>query len=193
MTRTQTGFHLKRIPAIAITAFALTGSLTLPEAFSSKALANPSMVEFRWDDTGTYKKLYYTQSSRTKRDRSTYYLIMKKRDRKNATLKLSLTIPKYFDATITPKKLSLCKVMVGGMLERTKCKENIPAVFEVNNDNTSIEVFPDEPIPARESIALVMKIFNPSRAGMFQINVTSQTPGDLPISSYIGSWNIDID
>ena len=37
-----------------------------------------------------------------------------------------------------------------------------------------------------------MKIFNPSKQGMFQINALSQSPGDMPISRYIGSWSIDI-
>ena len=83
---------------------------------------------------------------------------------------------------------------MGGMLEKTRCIEKIPAVFEVNKDEkTSISVFPNQPIPAdKEGYAVVMKIFNPSKAGMFQVNALSQSPGDMPISRYIGSWNLDI-
>ena len=98
------------------------------------------------------------------------------------------------DSTIKPKKLALCRIHVGGMLERTKCKEKIPAVFEVNKDkNISIEVFPNQPIPVdKNGYAVVMRIFNPSKPGMFQVNALSQSPGDMPISRYMGSWSVDI-
>ena len=78
------------------------------------------------------------------------------------------------------------------MLSRTKCIEKIPAVFEVNQTQTSIDVFPDQPIPVGESYAVVMKIFNPNQSGMFQFNALGQPPGDIPISRYLGSWSIDI-
>ena len=152
------------------------------------------MLEFRWEEDRNYKKLYYVQTSKERRDRSTYYLVMKPKDRQTAILKLTINFPKHFNANITPRKLSLCKIKMGGMSQRTKCKEKIPAVFEVNNEEkTSIEVFPTQPIPAnKEGYAVVMKIFNPSKSGMFQVNALSLSPGDLPISRYIGSWNLDI-
>tara|TARA_Y100001968_G_scaffold164913_1_gene150939 strand:- start:879 stop:1244 length:366 start_codon:yes stop_codon:yes gene_type:complete len=121
---------------------------------------------------------------------------MKKRDRRNATLKLSIKFPRTFAATIKEKNLSFCKVSIGGMTERTKCKENIPSVFEVSKNKQGameIEVFPNNPVPAGEHIAVVMKIFNPRSRGMHIVNGISQTPGDLPISSYIGSWSLDIE
>ena len=83
---------------------------------------------------------------------------------------------------------------LGGMLEKTKCIETVPAVFEVDSKQTSIDVFPDRPIPTDDSsFAVVMKIFNPDKRGMYQFNALGQSPGELPISGYIGSWNIDID
>ena len=151
-----------------------------------------SLVEFRWDDSGNYKKLYFWQSSSDKRDRATYFLTIREKDRNAAILKLSITIPDYFDAKINPKKLSLCKLQLGGMLSKTKCIEKIPAVFEVAKDNSEIDIFPDQPIPAEGHFALVMKIFNPSTAGMFQFNALAQAPGDVPMAGYLGSWNIDI-
>ena len=83
---------------------------------------------------------------------------------------------------------------LGGMLEKTKCIEDIPAVFEVDSKQTSIDVFPDRPIPAdNTSFAVVMKIFNPDKSGMYQFNALAQAPGDVPMAGYMGSWNIDID
>ena len=118
--------------------------------------------------------------------------MLKPNDRKTAILKLSITVPDYFDANIPTKKLKLCKITLGGMLSRTKCIEKIPAVFEINKSQTNIDVFPDKPIPLGESYAVVMKIFNPTQSGMFQFNALGQPPGDIPITRYIGSWSIDV-
>tara|TARA_B100000700_G_C14933656_1_gene803159 strand:- start:308 stop:976 length:669 start_codon:yes stop_codon:yes gene_type:complete len=186
-----------RIPSITLALFAsgFMGVLIyIGNGLFSKANATPSLMEFRWEADDNYKKLYYFQSSRTKNDRATYYLVMKPKYRKFAFLKLSISLPKHFDSKITPKKLTLCKVQVGGMTEKTRCIEKLPAVFEVNKEQNKIEMFPNRPIPvSKEGYAVVMKIFNPSETGMFQLNASAQSPGDLPISSYIGSWSISID
>jgi len=162
--------------------------ITFKEAHSA-----PSLLEFRWDNSGNYKKLYYTQSSSEKRDRSTYYFVIRKKDRNTAILKLSVTVPEHFTSSIKTKKLKLCKVHLGSMLTRTKCKSTIPAIFEINKSQTSIEIFPDRPIPADDSYALVMKVFNPDKSGMFQFNALAQAPGKIALSRYLGSWIVDID
>ncbi len=183
----------KVITSIGLTIGIFNAPLIAQAILPKEALANPSFFEHRWQDTGNYRKLYYHQGSKGKRDRSTYYLVMRAKDRKTAILKLSINFPKHFDSTITPKKFSLCKVALGGMLERTRCTERLPAIVEVSKDQTKVEVFPEQPIPTTESYALVMKIFNPTKSGMFQLNALGQSPGDMPISRYIGSWSIDID
>ncbi|MFL0776822.1 MAG: hypothetical protein AB8A46_01290, partial [Prochlorococcus sp.] len=61
-----------------------------------QAQSTPALLEFRWDNSKDYRKLYYWQSSTAKRDRATYYLILKPQDRKTAILKLSIQIPDYF-------------------------------------------------------------------------------------------------
>jgi hypothetical protein len=78
------------------------------------------------------------------------------------------------------------------MLSRTRCKEQVPAIFEVSEDQTSIDVFPESPIPTGNTYAVVMKIFNPTKRGMFQFNALAQAPGDVPMGGYLGSWLIDI-
>ena len=118
--------------------------------------------------------------------------MLRKKDRKTAILKLSITVPSYFNTSIRPKNLSLCKMDMGGVLSRSKCKEVLPAVFEVNEKQTAIEVFPDTPIPTGGTYAVVMNVFNPSDPGMFQFNALAQAPGDVPISGYLGSWLVDI-
>ena len=197
MVLPPSNFHLKKIATTGLTVGLLGSLLTLEGISPHKAFSTPSMLEFRWEQDANYKKLYYYQSSKEKRARSTYYLVMKPKTRKTAILKLTINFPDHFDATIKTKKLSLCRIQMGGMLERTRCTEQIPAVFEVSagkkGEKTSINVFPNQPIPVdKQGYAVVMKIFNPSKAGMFQVNALSQSPGDMPISRYIGSWNLDI-
>ncbi len=160
--------------------------------FVKNAYSYPSLLEFRWENSRDYRKLYYKQGSKERRDRSTYYLVIKPNDRKTSILKLSVTVPEYFDANISSKKIHLCEATVGGMLAKTKCIKKLPAVIEVNKSQTNIDIFPDQPIPVGGTYAVVMKIFNPSRSGMFQFNALAQPPGDIPISRYIGSWSIDI-
>ena len=186
-------YPIRTLKGLFLSAGIIISSGVLSEVlFIKKAYSYPSLLEFRWENSTGYKKLYYSQSSKEKRDRSTYYLVLRPNDRKTAILKLNITVPDYFDANISPKKLSLCRVTLGGMLSRTKCIEKIPAVFEINEAQTSIDVFPDKPIPVGESYAVVMKIFNPNQSGMFQFNALGQPPGDIPVSRYLGSWSIDI-
>ena len=118
--------------------------------------------------------------------------MLKPNDRKISLLKLSISVPSYFNANISPKKLKLCQVNLGGMLSKTKCIDKIPAVFEVNKDQTNIDIFPDQPIPTEGSYAVVMKIFNPRKRGMFQFQAFSQNVGEIDISTYLGTWNIDV-
>jgi hypothetical protein len=81
----------------------------------------------------------------------------------------------------------------GGMMSRTRCKQDIPAVVEVTGDGTAIEIFPNTPVPVGGTIGVYMQIFNPFNAGMYQFNALAQAPGDVPISGYLGSWLIQID
>ncbi len=155
--------------------------------------ASPGFFEYQWDPEPGYKRLKYYQSSSERNERSTYYFFLKGKERKEDIEKLTIAVPDYFEAKIKTKKLSLCKVKVGGYTERTRCIENIPALIEVNNKQTIIEIFPEEPIPNnKDNYAVVMKIFNPRNRGMFQFRALSQKGGDIPISTYIGTWNIDV-
>ena len=174
----------------------LLGAAPLAELLSPapvQAQATPSLLEFRWESDRDYRKLYYWQSSTVRRERAEYFFILRAKDRKSAILKLTITVPDYFNAKIKPSRVSLCRMDLGGMLGRSRCKETIPAVIEVNDSQTAIEVFPDQPIPTGGTYAVVMKIFNPSNSGMYQFNALIQAPGDVPVAGYVGSWLIDID
>jgi hypothetical protein len=155
--------------------------------------ASPGFFEYQWDPEPGYKRLKYYQSSSKRNERSTYYFFLRGNDRKEDIKKLTIAIPDYFEARIKTKKLNLCKVKVGGYTTRTRCLENIPSLIEVNDKQTIIDIFPEKPIPFnKDNYALVMKIFNPRKRGMFQFRALSQNADEIPISTYLGTWNIDV-
>jgi len=160
-----------------------------------KSSASPGFFEHQWDPEPGYKRLRYYQSSSENLDRATYYFFLRGKERKENIIKLTLKIPDYFDAKIKSEKLSLCKVKVGGYASRTRCLEKVPAVIEINDKQTSIEIFPKSPIPKnKENYAISLKIFNPRKGGMYQIQALSQSqqPGEIPISTYLGTWNVTV-
>ena len=182
------------IGAAAMTGLALivpTDKIT--SATAAKAQGTPGLMEFRWDTDNNYRKLYYYQTSTIENDRSEWYLTLRAKDRKTAVLKLTVTVPDYFDAKLKPRRMSLCRTSTGSMMSRTKCLETIPATIEVNDTQTAIEVFPDKPLPMDGDYSLRIKLFNPEGNRMYQLNALIQAPGDVPMSGYAGSWLIDVD
>ena len=179
----------------AFIASSILGSCFYFDAITTKAPAfAQSMLEFRWNDDGNYKKLRFLQTAKGRMERSTYYFFLKKGDRKTAILKLSLKFPEHFQSTIKEKNITLCKVLIGGYTTRTRCLEDIPAAIEISEDKKKIDIYPDIPIPSdKKTYALRLKIFNPRKSGMYQVNTFSQSPGELPISLYLGSYLIEID
>jgi len=155
--------------------------------------ASPGFFEYQWDPEPGYKRLKYYQSSSERNERSTYYFFLRGNERKEDIEKLIIAVPDYFEAKIKTKKLNLCKVKVGGYTERTRCLKNIPSLIKINDKQTIIEIFPEKPIPNnKDNYAIVMKIFNPRKRGMFQFRALSQKGSDIPISTYLGTWNIDV-
>ena len=157
-----------------------------------KASASPAF-EVQWFPEEGYKRLRYLQSSSERLDRATYYFFLRGKERKADISKLTLRVPDYFDAKIKPKKLSFCKVKVGSYRSKTKCIKNVPSQITINPNQTTIDIIPDRPIPLnKDSYAVVMKIFNPRERGMFQFQAFSQNVGEIDISTYLGTWNIDV-
>ncbi|WP_269625291.1 DUF2808 domain-containing protein [Prochlorococcus marinus] len=180
----------KKVFFIGFSAFLFGTGASL---FAPQSFASPGFFEYQWDPEPGYKRLKYYQSSSERNERSTYYFFLRGKERKEDIEKLTIAVPDYFKAKIKTKKLSLCKVKIGGYTERTRCLENTPSLIEVNKKQTIIEIFPEKPIPYnKDNYAVVMKIFNPRKRGMFQFRALSQSGGDIPISTYLGTWNIDV-
>ena len=155
-----------------------------------------SGLEFQWNQDSSYRRLKWFQKHDKKRFRNTIYFFLRPSDRKVDLLKINLAIPSTFKSTLKTENISLCKVRIGGFDSRTKCLEDIPADIEINTDEASlrsINIYPYSPIlSSRESYAIVLKVFNPKKSGLYQFHSYGQPKG-TSVSSYLGSWTIGID
>ena len=153
-------------------------------------------LEFQWDQDSNYRRLKWFQKQDQRRFKNTIYFFLRPSDRKADLLKINLAIPKTFKVTLNEEKISLCKVRIGGFDNRTKCLEDIPADIEINTDESSlrsISIFPYSPISFnKDSFAIVLKVTNPNRSGLYQFHSYGQPKGKS-VSSYLGSWTIVID
>ena len=153
-------------------------------------------LEFQWNQDDDYRRLKWFQKENKRKFRNKIYFFLRPSDRKNDLLKIYLAIPKTFKSNLKNEKISFCKVRVGGFENRTKCLEDIQADIEINTEESglrSINIYPYSPIPSnKESYAIVFKIFNPKRSGLYQFHSFGQPKGES-FTSYLGSWSILID
>ena len=153
-------------------------------------------LEFQWDQNSGHRRLKWLLKEDRSGFRNKIYFFLRPTDRNSELLKVNLAIPKTFKSTLKKEKISLCKVKIGGFESRTKCLEDIPADFEINTDESglsSIDIYPYSPIPSnKESYAIVLKVINPNRSGLYQFHSYGQPKGKS-VSSYLGSWTIVID
>jgi hypothetical protein len=153
-------------------------------------------LEFQWDQDSGYRRLKWFQKDNKRKLRNAIYFFLRPADRRTDLLKINLAIPKTFKSTLKNEKISFCKVRIGGFESRTKCLEDIPADIEINtkeNGLRSLDIYPYSPIPYnKESYAIVLKVFNPRKSGLYQFHSYGQSKGKS-VSSYLGSWTIGID
>ena len=154
-------------------------------------------LEFQWDQDSSYRRLKWFQTENKRGFRNTIYFFLRPSDRKTDFLKINLAIPKTFKVSLKKEKISLCKVNIGGFESRTKCLEDIPADIEITTDDESslrsLNIYPYSPLPSsKESYAIVFKVFNPKKSGLYQFHSYGQPKGKS-VSTYLGSWTTVID
>tara|TARA_S200000501_G_scaffold244205_1_gene228615 strand:- start:232 stop:801 length:570 start_codon:yes stop_codon:yes gene_type:complete len=165
--------------------------ISIPFLLNNKINAG---LEFQWDQNTGYKRLKWYQKNNERKFRNTIFFFLRPTDRKGDLLKITMKIPSTFKTTLKEEKISICQVKIGGFETRTKCIKNIPADIELNEDNTSLDIFPYKPIPNnKDSYAIVLKLFNPKRGGLYQFHSYGEYFGKNPLSSYLGSATIVID
>ncbi|MDX2229676.1 MAG: DUF2808 domain-containing protein [Leptolyngbyaceae cyanobacterium bins.349] len=102
---------------------------------------------------------------------------------KLAVAQFAISYPDYFKGTFDERSVEL------------RVQDKAVPIKEVkwNRDNNLIEIFPEEPVPANSKTEIWLEnVKNPSSGGMFYFNLQVQSPGDLPLYRYIGTWVIQI-
>ena len=176
--------------------FLLIPTILFSTPFLSNFQEAKAGLEFQWDQNTGYRRLKWFQKESRKRFKNTIYFFLRPNDRYEDLLKINLAIPKPFKSNLKTEKISLCKVRIGGYDSRTKCLENIPADIEIDTDESalrSINIYPYKPIPSnKESYAIVLKVFNPKKSGLYQFHSYGQPKGES-VLNYLGSATIVID
>jgi len=187
---------MKIVFNLKILKFFLIPTILFSTPFFIKTQDAQAGLEFQWDQDSGYRRLKWFQKENKRNFRNTIYFFLRPSDRKTDLLKINLAIPKAFKSTLKSEKISLCKVRIGGFQSRTKCLEDIPADIEINDSESSlrsINIYPYSPVISnKESYAIVLKINNPRKSGLYQFHSYGQPKGKS-ISSYLGSWTIVID
>tara|TARA_B100000674_G_scaffold128459_1_gene98948 strand:- start:769 stop:1341 length:573 start_codon:yes stop_codon:yes gene_type:complete len=151
-------------------------------------------LEFQWDSNSEYKKLRWYQTNPRKLGKNKIFFFYRPSDRKTGLLTLNIKIPKNFKSTLKIKNISLCRVNIGGFNSKTKCLENIPADIEIMKETKKVEIYPISPLPLnKESYAVVFKVSNPQKSGLYQFHTFGKSSGAIPVASYLGSWTVKID
>ena len=181
---------------LKILRFLIIPTILVSTPFFNKIQEAKAGLEFQWDQNSGYRRLKWFQKENEKKFRNTIYLFLRPSDRKTDLLKINLAIPKTFKSTLKKEKISFCKVRIGGFESRTKCLEDIPADIEIKTDDSglkSLDIYPYSPIPTnKDSYAIVLKVFNPKKSGLYQFHSYGQPKGES-FSNYLGSWTIVID
>ena len=176
--------------------FLVIPTILASTTFFNKVQDAKAGLEFQWEQDTGFRRLKWFQKENKKRLRNTTYFFLRPSDRTADFLKINLAIPTTFKSTLKNEKISFCKVRIGGFENRTKCLEDIPADIEINTDESglrSLDIYPYSPIPSnKESYAIVLKLINPKKSGLYQFHSFGQPKGKSS-SSYLGSWTIVID
>ena len=180
-------FNIKKL----INSFLLSGILlSLLPIFTKPSNA----LEFQWNANDGYKRLRWYQTTPTTNYRNKIFLFLRPIDRRTGFLSINIKIPDKFKSTIKPKNVTLCKANFGGYTSKSKCLKNIPSDIVINKETKKIEIYPISPVPSdKDTYAVLFKINNPRKYGLYQFHAFGKSSGPVPVSSYIGSWTITID
>ncbi|ARV57520.1 hypothetical protein BZZ01_01715 [Nostocales cyanobacterium HT-58-2] len=112
-----------------------------------------------------------------------YRLRISNKKLKIAVAHFVISYPEYYKGSFDPKSI---EVKVTG-------KKIALSDVKWDKENRVIEIYPQEAVPAGTNVELVLSnVKNPSSGGVFYFNCSVQSPGDVPLSRYVGTWIISI-
>ncbi len=178
-------FSLKKaLPVLLCTGF-LVGSVPA----ISTANTNPGF-SFIWGgrDNQPNKQLSYVLSDGTPGNLNTRWR-MKLPRQEVAVSAIRISFPDYFNGKFNQKRIELRETPKGRIINFKKGKSVAVASITADNEAGIIEVIPEAPIPAGKKVEVVMSgVRNPRSGGVYFVNCSVLTPGEVPIPKNIGTW-----
>ncbi len=154
-------------------------SLLSPAALQPPALAQgtPGLLEFRWENSRDYRKLYFFMTNTQRLKRSEYYLMLQPEGPQNRDPQAERRrSPNTSTPRSIPSRVKLCNMKQGGMLARTRCLETSPPRLKWPTNGGAIEIFPDTPVSGHRHHRGVHEPVQPLQCG----HVSVQCPGPGP-------------
>ncbi|BAY45180.1 hypothetical protein NIES4073_62670 [Kalymmatonema gypsitolerans NIES-4073] len=112
-----------------------------------------------------------------------YILKISSKKLKTAVAHFVISYPDYYKGTFDPKEVEV----------RVRNKKIAVSEVKWDKENRVIQIYPQEAIPAGSNVELVLSnVKNPAFGGVFYFNCSIQSPGDVPLSRYVGTWIISI-
>ncbi|PAX49832.1 DUF2808 domain-containing protein [Brunnivagina elsteri] len=102
---------------------------------------------------------------------------------KTAVAQFVVSYPEYYNGSFDPKKIEV----------RVKGKSVPLQEAKWDKDSHAITIFPQEAIPAGNNVEIVLSnMRTPPFGGMYYFNLATQSPGDVPLSRYVGTYIVNI-
>lgn len=167
-----------------LSALVITSSLLLvglPTAVTAQT--NPGFT-FGWGDgIPGNRQLPFHLDNGTPSIRDRYTLKIPRKKASVAISQLLISYPDYYRGKFDPGKM---RVMVND-------KEVPLEPINLDRENRVIELTPKEVIPAGNNVEVVLSnVKNPAHGGMYYFNCRVNSPGDIPLSRYLGTWILSI-
>jgi Protein of unknown function (DUF2808) len=182
----------KRPFRLLLTSLCVAGSLvsTLPTITSAQS--NPGF-SFVWGDgPGRKQQLGYVLDYGTPGHSQDRYRL--KLGRQNVAIdSITITYPNYYDGTFNEKRVTLQEAPKNKFLGFGKTKQIEVSSVKLDKDNRLIEIVPKEPIPSGVPVEVVLSdVQNPRSGGMYYFNAYINSPGDVPLRRYLGTWILSL-
>jgi hypothetical protein len=113
---------------------------------------------------------------------------------KLAIAQLAISYPDYYDGEFDTKAIEVALTSRSGGLRGNKVLKKIP-IESVNWDkeNRLLQISLKEPAPAGSNVEIILSnVKNPDFGGMYYFNCQIQTPGDVPLLRYLGTWILSV-
>jgi hypothetical protein len=110
---------------------------------------------------------------------------------KLAIAQLAISYPDYYNGEFDPKGVEVRLTSAGW---RSKALKTMPLEsVDWDKDNRVIQISLKEPVPAGSNVEIVLSnVRNPDFGGTYYFNCNLQTPGDVPLLRYCGTWIISV-